>query len=599
MTILNEKSLGLARWILPDVTLDDVERVARQYDLPEGIARLLCQRGVAFADVPAFLNPTLRASFPDPFSLAGMGALADYVVQAILDKKSMAIFGDFDVDGATASAILHRFLKACGVHAPIYIPGRLTEGYGPNVQAFEALKAQGADIVFLLDCGTTAFETIHAGREMGLEILVLDHHEPEMTLPDAVHVINPKRKDDESGLEVLCAAGVVFMACVAINNRLRAGGYYTGLNRQEPSCKDFLDLVALGTVCDMVPLTGVNRLFVRLGFAQMAATPHVGLKALIEVSGLKGAVTPSHAGFVLGPRINAGSRVHQSDLGARLLVTEDAEEARNLAWTLHDCNESRKVIQKQMEAEALAQVERFGLEAKPVIVVYDENWHAGLSGLVAGRLKEQTKKPACVITAVEREDGRKELRGSGRSVAGIHIAQAFIAARQAGIIEKGGGHAMAGGFTLWPEKLDAFKAFLEETIATQSSGGLVVDMLVDGVLTVRGATPAFVTQIETQIGPFGQEHPEPQFLFRNVRVHDVGIVGGAHIRVMLSDWEGGGRIKAMAFRALGTPLGEALLKKHMVPFDVLGTLKTDDWSGSLKTEIHIRDLDFTLKGQGG
>jgi single-stranded-DNA-specific exonuclease len=586
-------SLNKARWVLPDVALDDVERLARAHDVPEIIARILCQRGVE--DVAGFLNPTLKDHFPDPFSLAGMEECADYLASAIQEKRSVAIFGDFDVDGATSSALFYRFLKHCGVEAPIYIPDRLTEGYGPNVEAFQALKDAGAEIVVLLDCGTTAFETIAAGRAMGLEIVVLDHHEAGEELPEAVHVINPKRKDDGSGLDMLAAVGVTFLTCVAVNNKLHAAGFYKGRGLAEPSLKDWLDLVALGTVCDMVPLTGANRLFVKYGFYIMQNSGHAGLAALMEVAGVKGVVNTYHAGFALGPRINAGSRVHKSDLGARLLSTDDAEEARNIAWTLNDCNDKRKGLQQEMEREALEKVEAEGLDQRSVIIVDGEGWHTGLSGLVAGRLKDKYKKPACVIAYVENEQGEVEGRGSGRSVVGIHIAQAFIDALDAGVLEKGGGHAMAGGFTVSPERLGDFKAFMESHISKQAAASnTCVETHIDGVLTVQGARPDFVQMIQAQIGPFGQEHPEPLFLFQNVRLHSVDIVGEAHIRVMMSDWEGGTRMKAMAFRSVGTPLGDALLQNGRAPFHLVGHLKIDDWSGRDKVELHIRDGAFVM-----
>lgn len=593
MDSLTEKSLMQARWVLPDVDLDAVARVVRRYDLPEVVARLLLQRGVAEEDVPGFLNPTLREHFPDPFSMADMDALAVYVAEAIDAKKAFAVFGDFDVDGATSSALLYRFLKHCGIEAPIYIPGRLTEGYGPNVEALQKLKDEGAEIVFLLDCGTTAFDVVEAGTEMGLEIIILDHHEAEERLPKARYVINPKRKDDASGLEMLAAVGVTFMTCVVINTRLREAGFFETNGIEEAPLKTWLDLVALGTVCDMVPLTGVNRLLVRFGFTQMQDSDNAGLRALIEVSGVSGAVTPYHAGFVLGPRINAGSRVHKSDLGAKLLAGDDPGEANDIAWTLNDCNDKRKAIQQDMEREAINQVEDLGLDQNPVIFVASETFHQGLSGLVAGRLKEKYGKPACVVALVENEQGQIEGRGSGRSVPGVHIAQAFIDARNEGIIAKGGGHAMAGGFTVAQERVGAFRDFLYAHVAKQMESAAVnVETVVDGVVTVRGARPDFVKLVQEHVGPFGQEYPEPLFLFQNVRVWNADVVGEAHIRVQISDWEGGSRMKAMAFRAVGTPLGDALLKQGKAAFHLLGTLKIDSWGGQEKVEMHIRDADF-------
>jgi single-stranded-DNA-specific exonuclease len=590
--ILNpdQPSFMKSRWVLPDADIAAVEQIVRQFNIPEVVARLLCVRGVAPDDVAGFLYPTLREHFPDPLSLHGMKAMAQDAAKAIESGKQIAIFGDFDVDGATSSAILHKFLKHCGIEARIYIPERLTEGYGPNEEALRTLKDEGADVLFMLDCGTTAFDTISAGRDMGLEIIILDHHEAEENLPPAMHLINPKRKDDTSGLNMLAAVGVTFMACIAINGQLRENGFYTRQKISEPSLKDDLDLVALGTVCDMVPLTGVNRLMVRQGFMLMNQTKNTGLKALIEVSGLNGPLGPYHAGFVLGPRINAGSRVHKSDLGAKLLSTLDAEEAKNIAWLLNDCNDKRKAIQIQMEEQAIGMVEAQDLMHEPVIIVGHADWHAGLSGLVAGRLKEKYDKPACVVTYTDIGNGVMEGRGSGRSVPGIHIAQAFIDARQAGLLIKGGGHAMAGGFTIAPDKLEEFKAFIRTHVLNQAGSRTVnVETVIDGLLSVRGARTEFIKMIHDHVGPFGQEHPEPLFLLQNVRIHSADIVGGSHIRTMISDWEGGARMKAMAFRAVGTDLGDALLKQGTQAFDLTGYLKIDSWGGQERVEMHIKD----------
>ena len=594
MSLLNiEHSLNKARWVLPKADLDTVDLMARKYDLPEIIARLLVQRGVTMEEVKTFLNPTLKDDFPSPFSLKGMGDMAEDVAIAIEQGQKFAIFGDFDVDGATSSAVLHRFLKAVGIDAPIYIPDRLSEGYGPNIDALRKLKEQGADVLMMLDCGTTAFDVIKAGSDLGLKIIILDHHESESGLPECWHVINPKRKDDESGLDMLAAVGVTFMACVAINNRLRDRNFYNNNNVKEPDLKALLDVVALGTVCDMVPLTGVNRLFVRAGFAIPYERMNTGMRALMDTAKIRPPLSTYDCGFILGPRINAGGRIHKADLGAQLLSSNDPEECKNIAWTLHDCNEQRKAIQQEMEEEAIARVAELGMEDAPMILVDDESWHPGLSGLVAGRLKERYNKPACVVTYACDLSGRREGRGSGRSVPGIHIAQSFIDARNAGLLEKGGGHAMAGGFTVLPEKLKDLHAFLNDHIARQMENvDSNVDTVVDGILSVRGASVELVTLLQNHIGPFGQEHPEPVFCFENVRVHSADVLGGSHVRVMLADWEGGSRIKAMAFRAVGTPLGDALLNASGKAFHVLGSLKINEWQGRVSAEMHISDAAF-------
>ncbi|MEM7680224.1 MAG: single-stranded-DNA-specific exonuclease RecJ, partial [Pseudomonadota bacterium] len=487
--ILTEKSFGNARWVMADTSMEEVQHMMRSHDVPEIVARMLVSRGVSVDEAGAFMSPTLKDHFPDPFSLADMRAAAEFIAEKVTAQESIAIFGDFDVDGATSSAVLYRFLKACGIEAPIYIPDRLSEGYGPNIEALKSLKEQGAKTVIILDCGTTAFDVVEQGRELGLDIVILDHHEAEDKLTAANFTINPKRQDDKSGLDMLAAVGVTFLFCVAVNAVLKEQGAFQG--KAAPDLKTLLDLVALGTVCDMVPLTGPNRLFVKAGFRLMQATQNRGLQALIKVSGIEGTLNPYHAGYILGPRINAGSRIHKADLGANLLSTEEDEEALNIAWTLNDCNDKRKSIQKQMEAQAIEMVEAQGLEGNAIILVDHEDFHPGLSGLVAGRLKEKYKKPACVVTYAKNEQGGLEGRGSGRSVPGIHIAKAFIDARAEGLLIKGGGHAMAGGFTIMPDQWSAFKEFMNAHIEKQAEAVEPnIDIAIDSVVTVRGVQTA-------------------------------------------------------------------------------------------------------------
>ena len=466
----------------------------------------------------------------------------------------------------------------------------MSEGYGPNIDALKKLKEQGADILMMLDCGTTAFDIVKEGTEIGLKIVILDHHEAEDSLPECWHVINPKRKDDTSDLDMLAAVGVTFMVCVAINNRLRDRGFYTNKGVNEPNLKGLLDIVALGTVCDMVPLTGVNRLFVRMGFAVPYEQINIGIKELMSVAGITPPISTYDCGFVLGPRINAGSRVHEADLGARLLTSDNAEECKNIAWTLNDCNDKRKAIQKTMEEQAIAMVEDLGMQDDSLILLDHEDWHPGLSGLVAGRIKEKYQKPTCVVTYAHNLSGDKEGRGSGRSIPGIHIAQSFINARLAGILEKGGGHAMAGGFTMKSDKIDDLRTFLNEDIAKQMENtDTNVETVIDGVLTVQGVTLDLIDLLQNRVGPFGQEQPEPVFMMKNVRIHKADVLGGAHIRVMISDWEGGTRVKAMAFRSVDTALGDALLKSGTQAFNILGQLKINEWQGRKSAEMHIVD----------
>ncbi|PZQ47204.1 MAG: single-stranded-DNA-specific exonuclease RecJ [Micavibrio aeruginosavorus] len=584
------QSLKDSRWVFPEVEQDIVARISQLHGLPDFVARMLHIRGVGPDDVESFLYPTLRDHFPDPFSLKGMRDFAEDIAKKIINHELIGVLADFDVDGSTSAAILIRYLRACGMNAPFYIPCRLNEGYGPNVNALMALKNDGALSVIMADCGTTAFDVVAAGRNMGLEISIFDHHEAEGELPQANHVINPKRKDDASGLDMLAACGVTFLSCVAINNVLRREKYFEKNDLVEPNMKGWIDLVALGTVCDMVPMTGPNRLFVRAGFHQMAMKTNMGIRALCEVANLESAPKYSDAGFVLGPRINAGSRVHKSDLGTKLLSTDNLDEARSIAFVLDDCNEQRKSIQSKMMKEAIERVEKEELHLAPVIVVGDPDWHPGLSGLVAGRLKERYGKPAICVTYAENTDGVLEGRGSGRSVAGVNIAEAFIDARNQDILVKGGGHAMAGGFTVMPDRLPEFREFLCSHVEKQSEHiDLSSETVIDGIASIRGAQSQFVRLLNDHVGPFGPQNAEPVFALANVRIQTSDVLKDKHIRVNVADWEGGTRMKAMFFYGVGTKLGDALLNHGQRLLHLAGQFQLNSWQGRESVEFLISD----------
>jgi single-stranded-DNA-specific exonuclease len=586
-----ERSLNKARWVMAEDSLSDVQDIMRMQKMPELVAKLLSSRGIQGDAVEPFIDPKLARDFPDPFSMQGMRDFADDIATEIEKSTKFAVFGDFDVDGSTSSAVFVRFFRALGFEIPFYIPDRMAEGYGPNINALKSLQDQGAEYVFIADCGTTSFDVIAAGREMGLKIVIFDHHEPEDKLPVANHVINPKRHDDESGLDVLAAVGVCYLSCVAINNVLKARGYYDAKGLKAPDMRNMLDLVALGTVCDMVPLTGANRLFVRYGLPMIERQSNIGIKALSEVAGVSGTVDSYTCGFMLGPRINAGSRVHKAYLGAEMLSSEDAEHAKNIAWTLNDCNDKRKAIQTEMIERAKRKVEAEGLDQHPLLFIDDEKGHPGLSGLVAGQVKELYNKPCIVVTYADGEDGRREGRGSGRSVAGVNMATAFIDARHAGHVLKGGGHAMAGGFTLLPEQVEGLQAFLNEHVAKQlESAEPMVDTEIDGVISVRGVQVGLARDIERFVGPYGMANEEPLFVLPNVKLQMVDVVGGAHVKCMIVDAEGGSRIKAIAFRAADTEMGEVMLKKQGAPMHVVGFIRINSWNGNETAELHIKDV---------
>lgn len=585
-----EKSLKDSRWVFPAVEQDVVARIAQLHSLPEYVARMLHIRGVGPDDVESFLYPTLRAHFPDPFSLKGMKDFAEEAARRIIDHSTIGILADFDVDGSTSAAILTRFLRHCGMMPPIYIPCRLNEGYGPNINAVQALKNDGAEMIIMVDCGTTSFEAVTAARNLGVGVAIFDHHEQEATLPDANHVINPKRSDDTSGLGMLAACGVTFLSCVAINSVLKREKFYEKRGLSEPNMKQWIDLVGLGTVCDMVPMTGPNRLLVRAGFHQMAMKTNAGIRALCEVGNLESAPKFSDAGFVLGPRINAGSRVHKSDLGARLLSTDDIDEARSIAYLLDECNEQRKSIQSKMMKEAIEKVEKDGLDQHAVIIVGDADWHPGLSGLVAGRLKERYGKPAICVTYAENTEGVLEGRGSGRSIPGVNLAQSFIEARNQELLVKGGGHAMAGGFTVMPDRLPEFREFLSKNITAQMEHiDLTQETVIDGIASIRGAQSQFVRLVTDHIGPFGPQNTEPVFALANVRIGVADVLKDKHIRVQMSDWEGGPRMKAMFFYGIGTKVGDTLLNHGQRLLHLAGQFQINSWQGRESVEFLISD----------
>lgn len=588
--VLNvEKSLNGKKWVFKEADDSAVTQICQSKGLPEFISRMLVQRGVQSDDIDGYLNPTLRNNFPDPYSMIGMEEFANDLADCIINKTPIGIFADFDVDGATSASIMTRFLRHFGINPPVYIPDRLTEGYGPSVASMQSLKEQGAEVVLMLDCGTTAFESLQAAHDIGLRVAVFDHHEAEDSLPTAAHIINPKRLDDTSNLDMLAACGVTFMACVAINKALRAKNYYEG-DVKEPNLKDWLDLVALGTVCDMVPLQGVNRLFVKTGFEQMAQYKNPGIKALLQVGKIDTLPSPKDAGWSMGPRINAGSRVHRSDLGAKLLSTDDYEEAQSLAWALEDCNVQRRKIQSEMMKVAENKVAFLNAEHEHFILVDDESFHSGLSGLVAGRLKDKYSKPAIVVTYVENEEGELEGRGSGRSIKGVNMADIFIAARNEDILTKGGGHAMAGGFTVMPDKLDDFKKFIENYIKNLEQEDIVPEIEIDSIATVRGATPEFIKMLTKQMGPFGMGNSEPFFVLSDVRVHSVDVMKEKHLRLMLSDVEGGTRMKAVFFSGVDTELGKMLVKNHRnTCFHLVGQFQINNWQGRENVEFHLCD----------
>ncbi len=567
------------------------QAISQQLGHPDLLARVLAGRGVQAQDCAAFLDPSIRALMPDPDVLVGMEMLVARLVEAIQRGDTVAIFGDYDVDGACSSALLATFLQACGCPFIIHIPDRLFEGYGPNVDAIRGLAAAGAKLLVTVDCGTTSFEPIAEAQKLGLDTLVIDHHQAPEVLPPAHAIVNPNRLDDLSGLGHLCAAGVVYMVIVALNRALRQRGFWTP-ERPVPDLLAELDLVALATIADVVALKGLNRAFVAKGLAVMRARGRPGLRALFDVARADGPPRPYHLGFLIGPRINAGGRIGDAALGAKLLMMRDETEAARIATELDRLNAERQVIEVATLAEAEAEAMfSLGLEEQGACVVTaGEGWHPGIVGLVAARLKEKFRRPAFAIAM-----NGKRGTGSARSIPGVDLGRIVRAAVDDGLLVKGGGHAMAAGLTIDRDRLVDFRAYLEERLGEIVARARASDSLsVDAAVTAGGATPDLIRMLE-QAGPYGQGNPEPVFVLPAHRLTRATPVGKGHIKVRAVAGDGAG-IEAIAFRAAESPLGQALQKNVGSAVHLAGTLSLDRWGGSERVQMRIVDLAIPLQG---
>jgi single-stranded-DNA-specific exonuclease len=574
-----EKSVSGKQWVNRAFDERLAMTLSQRLGVSELTGRVMASRDVNLEEAPLFLNPTLRDLLPDPNHFKGMEEGVTRVADAIQNEELIAIFGDYDVDGATSSAVLRRFFNGIGAKSTIYIPDRMEEGYGPNVPAMDTLKAQNVSVVVTVDCGTTSFEPLHHAKEIGLDVVVVDHHEAEVKHPECISLINPKRLDEDGRYSYLAAVGMTFLFAVGVNRALRDAGWFK--DKKEPDLRNLLDLVALGTVCDVVPLVGLNRAFVIQGLKVMAKRFNPGLAALADVAGVSEPPESYHAGFVLGPRVNAGGRVGESYLGANLLSTDNAAQANEIAALLDGYNKDRKELEQTVLDEAIAQVD--GQENSAVVVAIGEDWHPGVIGIVASRLKERFSLPACVISL---KDGVGH--GSGRSVTGVDLGTTIIAARQSGLLVKGGGHAMAAGFTVGSEKLEDFKDFLGERISKQiADQNIQPTYKCDGLISPSAVTPALVEELE-RVGPFGAGNAQPRFVLNDVSVQRADVVGKDHVRCFLTD-QFGVRLKAIAFRSLDSDLGQALLQHGGKKLHIAGRLKLDTWGGGTSVQLLIDD----------
>jgi len=546
---------------------------------------LLRARGCQYEALERERTPTIRAFMPDPSQFRDMDRAAERLADAVIARESVTIFGDYDVDGATSAALLIRLLRDLGLEAGAYIPDRLMEGYGPSGEALVALAGQGATLVVTVDCGAQAFTALEAARAIGLDVIVVDHHKCAAALPPALALVNPNRldeSDDGAAHGHLAAVGVAFLLGAALLRVLRARGWFT--TRTEPRLMDLLDLVALGTVADVAAIRGLNRAFVAQGLKAMARRGNIGLNALLAASRLERAPQCSDLGFALGPRINAGGRVGRSDLGVRLLTTQDRDEAAQLAGELDQLNAERRAIEAMVQEEA----ERLLVEqsGRAIAVVAQTGWHPGVIGIVAGRLKEKTGAPAIVIALDEDGVGK----GSGRSITGVDLGAAVLAAKDHGLLVAGGGHAMAAGLTIAQDKLSAFGDFLDERLRDDiRRASTTRALLLDLMVAPAGLTPDLIGRMEAA-GPFGNGWPAPRVALGPVRVVRADIVGTDHVRAIVSG-EDGRSLKAMAFRQAQTDLGQTLLAADRARrFWLAGRAKIDDWGAQPAAELHIEDI---------
>lgn len=547
------------------------------------VTQLLLARGVARDDIERQRTPTLRGFMPDPSLFRDMEAAAARLADAVEAREAVTIFGDYDVDGATSAALLVRLLRALDVPVGAYIPDRLMEGYGPSGAALVKIGEAGSKLVVTVDCGAQAFDAIAEANAAGIEVIIVDHHQCATTLPDALAVVNPNRLDEDPDAALhgnLAAVGVAFLLGAALLRTLRTRGFFGG--RAEPSLIDLLDLVALGTVADVARLTGFNRALVTQGLKVMARRGNIGMAALMDAARLTRPPTASDMGFALGPRINAGGRVGKSDLGVRLLTTNDPQEAADIAVELNRLNEERRAI----EAAVLDQAMEASIACAnaPVAIVSGQGWHPGVIGIVAGRLKEKLHRPAIVIAVDETGIGK----GSGRSISGVDLGAAILAAKETGLLVAGGGHAMAAGLTVHADRIDALGAFLNDRLAAdveRASGDK--SLLIDAVLAPRGISPLWCDAIESA-GPYGAGWPAPRVATGPVRIVESGIVGTDHLRLIVAG-EDGGRFKAIAFRNAETELGQTLLHARGRKLWLAGRAKRDDWGSRPAAELHLED----------
>ncbi|WP_341810947.1 single-stranded-DNA-specific exonuclease RecJ [Wolbachia endosymbiont (group B) of Chesias legatella] len=566
-------SITNALWKLQEADQREIFTLIQRFELPEILARILVARGVNIENAHDFLHPLIRSLLPDPFHLLDMDKAVSHIIKAINNNENIAIFGDYDVDGATSSALINRYLRAIGTRSIIYIPDRVDEGYGLNTDALLQLKKNGIDLCISVDCGTLAYQPIEDAKVFGLDIIVVDHHLGTEKLPSAVAVVNPNRLDESSPYNNLAAVGVSFLLIVALNRILREQGFFT--NKKEPDLFDLLDLVALGTVCDVMQITGLNRAFVLQGLKVMSARKNVGLRVLFDALGILEKPSVSRLGFSIGPCINAGGRIGEASLGARLLSTDD-DDAHSIALKLIDLNNARKMLENEAILEATTQAGKFAQLGVNFIMV-SGNWHQGIIGIIASRLKEQFHLPTIVIS-LNNGIGK----ASCRSISGVDIGAAVLSAKFTNLIIEGGGHSMAAGFSIKEDKISDLHDFFTERFANSTNDKIIK---ADGIVTAKAINLSLWNQLQ-RLEPFGAGNPEPRFIIQGAKIRKPEVIGVDHIKCFIAD--DNVMVKAIAFRCANTELGSAIMQGNVKA--ILGKISMNYWNGNEFVQFLIEDV---------
>ena len=579
---MNSISVSGKKWISKEFNSEDIDFFKTNYFLDEIVAKLLSIRKIKKEEIKFFLEPTIKNILPNPFILKDMDIAIERTVSAILKKEKIGIFGDYDVDGATSTAILGQYFESLNISFEIYIPDRKTEGFGPNEKAFLEFINLGVNLIFTVDCGTLSFEPIDFAKNKNIDVIILDHHQSQIKLPNAHSIVNPNRFDDRSDLTYLCAAGVCFLFLVALNKKLRDQNWFALNSIQEPDLINILDLVSLGTVCDVVPLVGLNRAIVRQGLKIMKKKNNLGLKTLIELCNVESSITAYHLGYVLGPRINAGGRVGKSTHGANLLLSTNAQEVFKIASDLNNYNKERQILESELLNKILNT--NYPNSTDPVIILYGENWHEGVIGIIAARVKEKFNKPTLIIS-VNSGIGK----GSARSIYGFDIGTTIIGAVQSELLVKGGGHKMAAGFTIDMDKINEFKEFVFRKFRSINMNlEEKKNYYFDSEIAPSAVNNDFFEKINL-LAPFGSGNPEPRFIIQNVKLINSKIVGEKHIKSVLLGSDST-ILKTIAFNSVDVELGSYLLKKNIKTFNIAGKLSLNEWRGQKNVEFIIDDI---------